>query len=168
MFSSLFLESFAYTFKLTIVLLIDQPIRNILHRPDTSECIAKWAIEFSMFDIKYQSRLSIKALVLADFLVECTIPNEPVELEAMEPSEILLNTPPSPNDACEIYMDGSSNLEGSGMRVVIASPEGIIAEHDLHLEFLVTNNEAKYKALLAGLGIAKELAVQDLKVYSDS
>lgn len=29
------------------------------------------------------------------------------------------------------------------------------------------NNEAEYEALIMGLGAAKELGVQDLKVYSD-
>lgn len=55
-------------------------------------------------------------------------------------------------------MDGSSNPEGLGERVIIVSPEEIIA---LYLEILATNNEAKYEALIVGLEIAKELGVQD-------
>lgn len=49
--------------------------------------------------------------------------------------------------------------------MVIVSPEKIIAEHSLHLEFLATNNKTKY---VAGLGIAKEPGVQGLRVYGES
>ena len=42
-------------------------------------------------------------------------------------------------------------------------------EHSLRFEFEVTNNEAKYKALLMlGLHISKEMLVRKLKIYSDS
>lgn len=56
------------------------------------------------------------------------------------------------------------NPKGSITGVVLVSLEEIITEHSLHLEFPTTNNST----LLARLEIAKELGVQDLKVYSDS
>lgn len=52
--------------------------------------------------------------------------------------------------------------------MVIASPEGIIVEHELHLEFSMTSNEAEYQALIADLVLLKKLGVHDLKAYSDS
>lgn len=64
-------------------------------------------------------------------------------------------------------MDGSSNSEGLGARIVIVSLKGVIIEHALCFKFPVMNNEAKYKALIMGLDVAKELEVQDLRVYSD-
>ena len=54
----------------TIVVLMDSSIRVILHRPDTSGRLMKWAIELSEFDIEYQSRMTIKGQVLIDFVVE--------------------------------------------------------------------------------------------------
>lgn len=44
----------------------------------------KWAIELSEFDINHQSQPTIKVQVLANFIVECTIPEESttIELEA--------------------------------------------------------------------------------------
>lgn len=63
-------------------------------------------------------------------------------------------------------MDGSFNLEGLGGGMVTISPEGIVTKHGLRLEFLATN-ETEYEALIKGLGLAKELEVQDLRVYSD-
>lgn len=41
-------------------------------------------------------------------------------------------------------MDGSPNLEGLGAAVIV-SPEGIIVEHSLCLEFLATYNEASMR-----------------------
>ena len=45
-------------------------------------------------------------------------------------------------------------------------------EHKIHCAlnfvFKASNNEAKYKALLVGLKLAKELKVCNLGVYSDS
>lgn len=64
---------------------------------------------------------------------------------------------PSPIHTCEIYVDGSSNFEGSGIGIVIASPEGVISKCTLCFKFLTINNESKYKAIIAGLEAAKEL-----------
>ena len=60
----------------TIVLLMDPPIKTVLHHPNTSEYFAKWASQFFEFDIKFHPKSSIKAQIFADFILECTIPNE--------------------------------------------------------------------------------------------
>ena len=60
----------------TITLLTDQPIKAILHRVDASGRMAKWAIELTEFDINYRPRPTVKAQILADFIVECTISEE--------------------------------------------------------------------------------------------
>lgn len=52
--------------------------------------------------------------------------------------------------------------------MVVVSLEGIVVKHVLHFEFLATNNEAEYDTMITGLEIAKEMGVQDLKVYNDS
>ena len=38
--------------------------------------MAKWAIELTEFDINYRPRPAVKVQILADFIVECTIPEE--------------------------------------------------------------------------------------------
>ena len=60
----------------TVTLLTDQPIKAILHRADASGRMAKWAIELTEFDINYRPKPAVKAQILADFIVECTIPEE--------------------------------------------------------------------------------------------
>ncbi|XP_073112181.1 uncharacterized protein [Elaeis guineensis] len=54
-----------------IVVLTDQPLRAILHCPDTSGRLAKWAVKLGEFDIQYRPRPALKAQVLADFIAEC-------------------------------------------------------------------------------------------------
>ncbi|XP_059294835.1 uncharacterized protein LOC132047875 [Lycium ferocissimum] len=44
--------------------------RSVLHRPELSDRLAKWAIELSEFDITYQPRNAIKSHILADFVAD--------------------------------------------------------------------------------------------------
>ena len=50
----------------------NQPIRQILHKPDLAGRMMSWAIELTQYDISYKPRLAIKAQVLANFLAEMT------------------------------------------------------------------------------------------------
>ncbi|KAL8146473.1 hypothetical protein AgCh_004271 [Apium graveolens] len=61
-----------------IEVLTNQPLRNIIHSPKASGRLIKWAIQLGEFDLKYKPRTAIKAQALADFVVECTIPNQEV------------------------------------------------------------------------------------------
>lgn len=65
-------------------------------------------------------------------------------------------------------MDRSSSSEELEVGVVSVSLERVIAKHAMHFEFPAMNNEVEYEALNARLKAAKELGVQDLKIYSDS
>ena len=48
----------------------------------------------------------------------------------------------------KVYVDGTVNQKGSGVRLVLISPKKIIIEKSLRLGFSATNNEAEYEALL--------------------
>ena len=52
-----------------VIVLIDQPFRNILHKPDLTGRMLQWAIELSEFGIEFQPRLSMKGQVMADFVL---------------------------------------------------------------------------------------------------
>ncbi|RVW59785.1 hypothetical protein CK203_100620 [Vitis vinifera] len=61
-----------------VVVLTDQPLRNILHKPDLTGRMLQWAIELSEFGIEFQPRLSMKGQVMADFVLEYSRrPNQP-------------------------------------------------------------------------------------------
>ncbi|RVW83691.1 hypothetical protein CK203_046040 [Vitis vinifera] len=53
-----------------VIVLTDQPLRNILHKPDLTGRMLQWAIELSEFGIEFQPRLSMKGQVMADFVLE--------------------------------------------------------------------------------------------------
>ena len=51
----------------------------------------------------------------------------------------------------ELYVDGVANQRGSGVGLVLVSPERITIEKSLRLNFSTTNNKVEYKALLMGM-----------------
>ena len=68
-----------------IVILTNQPLRNILHKLNLSRRMLQWAIELSEYGIEYRLRLSMKGQVMADFVVES--PQQPArdgELDKVE------------------------------------------------------------------------------------
>ena len=96
--------------------------------------------------------MAIKAQALADFIAEFTSPkHEDVQGELWT-----------------IHMDRSSMQKRGGAGVVIASSEGDILKYGVQLKFPVTNNEAKYEAILMGLRIAWELGAKNALLRSDS
>ena len=56
----------------TIEVLTEFPMKQVLHKPETSGRLMKWAIELSEFDIRYKPKTAIKGQVLADFIMEFT------------------------------------------------------------------------------------------------
>ena len=53
-----------------IVVVIDQPLKHILFRPNMSGRMVKWAVELSEYDLDIQPRTAIKTQALADFIAE--------------------------------------------------------------------------------------------------
>lgn len=56
------------------------------------------------------------------------------------------------------------NNSGSEARIIIIS----LVQCALRFEFRVTNNEAKYKAVVIALELARSLELEHIKVFSDS
>ena len=48
--------------------LTNQPLRNILHKPDLLGWMMTWAIRLSEYMIKYQPRLTMKGQVMVNFI----------------------------------------------------------------------------------------------------
>ncbi|KAI3757912.1 hypothetical protein L6452_05456 [Arctium lappa] len=65
-------------------------------------------------------------------------------------------------------VDGSANIRGTGLGVVLQSPQGGKMVYSIRCDFKATNNEAEYEALIAGIKIAHELGATRLHVRSDS
>ncbi|GAU30548.1 hypothetical protein TSUD_65580 [Trifolium subterraneum] len=67
-----------------------------------------------------------------------------------------------------LSVDGASNIRGSGAGVVLEGPDGVLIEQSLRFAFKASNNQAEYEALIAGMRLAKEMEVADLRAKSDS
>jgi len=65
-------------------------------------------------------------------------------------------------------VDGSSNQQGSGARIVLEGPNRVLIEQALRFTFKASNNQAEDEALIAGMLLAKEMGAQSLVVKSDS
>ncbi|XP_015945413.1 uncharacterized protein LOC107470527 [Arachis duranensis] len=102
------------------------------------------------FDIKYEGRTSIKSQFLADFIAEFSVSD-------------------TAEDYIEwsLYVDGSSNPQGCGAGIILDDAHGNVIEHSLHFSFKASNNQSEYEALIAGLRLAADLNITELKVYCD-
>ncbi|KAG7548005.1 Integrase catalytic core [Arabidopsis suecica] len=136
-----------------IEVLTNQPLRTILHSPNQSGRLAKWAVELREYDIEYKSRVSMKAQVLADFLTELPVLGTIEQLE---------------NRTWKLYVDGSSSKQGSGVGIKLESPTSEILEQSFRLLFNASNNEAEYEALIAGLRLAQGVGAEEVVAYCDS
>ncbi|CAL9017597.1 unnamed protein product, partial [Prunus brigantina] len=67
-----------------------------------------------------------------------------------------------------LYVDGSSNRQGSGAGLVLKTPDHTTIEYAIRFQFRASNNEPEYEALLAGLRLAQHMGAERLLICSDS
>ncbi|KAJ0951779.1 putative nucleotidyltransferase, Ribonuclease H [Helianthus annuus] len=140
-----------------IVVKTNFPIKNVLRKPEMSGRMAKWAVKLSAYDIRYKPRTAIKSQALADFVADFSSDlQKEAELEVQQLEET--------KDPWILYTDGSSNVKGTGLGILLKSPQGDIIPHSVACEFQTTNNEAEYEALIAGLQIPKHMRIRYLEV----
>ena len=68
----------------------------------------------------------------------------------------------------KVYVDGAANQKGSGVGLVLISPEKLILEKSLRLGFLATNNEAEYETLREGMSMVHKMGEKSVTIFSDS
>nr|GEY99167.1 reverse transcriptase domain-containing protein [Tanacetum cinerariifolium] len=143
----------------TIIVITDQPIKQLLPNPEVTGRLLKWRLELGEHDIQYRPRTSVKGQILADFIVER--PEDGTPDTPMEDREEL-------PDPWILFTDGSSCVDGFGAGLIIMNPEGMEFTYALRFRFNATNNEAEYEALTAGLRIASQMGKQNLQANVDS
>jgi len=91
---------------------------------------------------------------LANFLINfCNIP----ESEELPKGETWV-----------VYVDGSSANQRSGVEVTLTGLEGEKFQYAIKLDFVTTNNEAEYEAVLARLSIARQMGPSNVEIRNDS
>ena len=112
---------------------------------------------------------SIKGQVLADLVVEFAESSleERMEKRDMDGKSVGLVSLQEPL-SWRVYVDGATNYRGSGVGLVLISPERIIVEKSLRLGFLATNNEAEYETQLVGMTMVQKIGGKAVEIFSDS
>ncbi|GJR34176.1 reverse transcriptase domain-containing protein [Tanacetum coccineum] len=86
-----------------ITVITDQPIKQIMSRPDVAGRLQKWSVMLGEHSITYRPRTSVKGQILADFLVE--------KSDESPPNTSVVEIPQEP---WTLFTDGSSCVDGSG------------------------------------------------------
>ena len=153
----------------TVVILTQLPLRYLLQSANYTGRIAKWGIILGAFDIKYMPRTFIKGQVLIDLVAEFTESplEEEVEKQGMDGKSVGLISLQKPL-SWKVYISGATNQKGSGVRLVLMSPEKITIEKSLKLDFSATNNETEYEAMLVGMTMVQKMGGKAVEIFSDS
>ncbi|XP_057742920.1 uncharacterized protein LOC130961192 [Arachis stenosperma] len=132
-----------------VIIRTGQAVKQVLQKPDLASRMLAWSIELSQFDIKFEPRYAIKAQAMADFIAEMTPGN---------------STP----ESWKLHVDGSSNVTSGGAGVILKNQNGVVIKQSVRYEFPVSNNQAEYEALLAGLALSRKVGAKVLEVNTDS
>ncbi|GJR58271.1 reverse transcriptase domain-containing protein [Tanacetum coccineum] len=98
-----------------IIVVTDQPIKQVLSKPEVAGRLQKWSIKLGEYAIHYRPRVSGKGQILADFIVE-----RPEEDSMDTPMEIKEEPP----EQWILFTDGSSCADSSGAGLILTNPEG--------------------------------------------
>ena len=125
------------------------------------------------FDIKYMPHASVKGQVLADLVAKFVEASFESEIEAQHVDRKSVSSI-TPHELLywKVYVDRAMNQRGSGVGLVLVSPEKLTIEKSLGLGFSATNNEAEYEieyeALLEGMSMVQRMGGKVIKMFSDS
>jgi hypothetical protein len=123
-----------------IFVVSDFLLADILHNRNATGRISKWT--------------AIKSQALIDFMAEWR--------------ENQVEAPTNQSEHWVMYFYGSLKLGGGGAGVLFISPRGEQLKYMFQILFKVSNNEAKYEALLHGLRLPISLGIKQLLVYGNS
>ncbi|XP_039686971.1 uncharacterized protein [Medicago truncatula] len=129
-------------------------IKHMLSKPILHSRVGKWALALTEYSLTYQSLKAVKGQIVADFIVDHSV------------DEIL--TTEIENHPWNLYFDGSSHKNGTGVGIVIISPKHHVFKYMFRMNQLCSNNEAEYEALITGLEIALELGARYIEIKGDS
>ncbi|XP_074346323.1 uncharacterized protein LOC141685096 [Apium graveolens] len=71
-------------------------------------------------------------------------------------------------ESWSLYIDGASNVNGTGLGLVLKSPQKDTLAYSICCEFKATNNESEYEALIIGLTTVVDMKIAHIKVNCDS
>nr|GEW10216.1 reverse transcriptase domain-containing protein [Tanacetum cinerariifolium] len=103
-----------------IIVITDQPSKQILNKAEASERLAKYYVELGAHNISYEPRSTIKGQILADFINEIPIGSEGIVPRTTP------HTIDHQNDCKEewiLYIDGASSIKGLRVGLVLSAQQ---------------------------------------------
>ncbi|RDX98651.1 hypothetical protein CR513_18397, partial [Mucuna pruriens] len=127
--------------------------------------------KFTNYKKRYSTldQKAIKGSTLAKHLAYHLVPNYQSLLYEF-PNEYVMTVEEteSESDGWRLWFNRASNLLGSGIGVVLASPEAQCFPFSARLGFDCTNNMVEYEACTTGVMMTLEHHIKELKVFDDS
>ncbi|GJY96494.1 reverse transcriptase domain-containing protein [Tanacetum coccineum] len=109
-----------------VIVITDQPIKQVLSKPKAAGRLQKWSIELGEYEIQYRPRTSIKGQILENSIVERS-----EDETGATPMEIEEELP----DPWVLFTDGSFCVDGSGAGLILINPEGMEFTYALRFRF---------------------------------
>jgi hypothetical protein len=141
-------------------------LKVMLHSPNVTENIAKWAVELAEFEMDFLPCHAVKSQVLANFVEDWT--PSPCHPGGPDDSELEVKAPVFTEPHWTLFFDGSSHKQGAEAGVLLLTPSREQFKYMVHLDSKATNNMAEYEALIFELCTTLSLGVQQLLVKGDS
>ncbi|XP_070026443.1 uncharacterized protein [Nicotiana sylvestris] len=138
-----------------------QILRKFNMKLNPEKCAFGVSSELSEYDITYQPRTAIKSQVLADFVADFS---QGIQIEAEKELQVFNG---SNAGTWTLFTDGPSNVKGAGLGIILVPPTGETIRKAIKCN-PITNNEAEYGAMIAGLELARELGIEQVVIKSDS
>jgi ribonuclease HI len=142
------------------------PLKVVLHNPNATGNITKWATELAEFELDFLLCYVVKCQVLADFMADWTPPS--CHLGGPDDSEPEVKALVFTEPHWTLYFDGSSHKQWAKAGVLLITPTREQFKYMVHLNFKATNNMTEYEALIVGLSTALSLGILQLLVKGDS
>ena len=118
----------------TIVVLINQSLRQVIQKPEASARLVQLAVELGEHDIQYQPRTIIKGQAATNFMAEFT--SNRLIKKRINSGALLI---------WKLYVDGSSSRHGSRAGLILVTSENIELSFALRFGFQASNNERNMK-----------------------
>jgi ribonuclease HI len=141
-----------------IRIITNQPPNDLFMNKEASTIIVKWAAELSEYTVDFEKRNPIKSQVLADFVVDWTLPSQGSDEDITTP--------------WVVHCDGAWCDRGVRISVIVTFPTGVVVRYAARFDFAddihSMNNTTEYEALVLSLRKMKALGQQTFIIKTDS
>lgn len=137
------------------------PLKVVLSLHDIFGRLAKCTIKLGEYGLSFEPHKAIKSQGLVDFIADFSI-NQQIAAE-----KEVFETSNGSSQFWTLLIDGFSNSKGSGLGIVLISPQQTQIKRAIRSGLKAANNEAEYEALLAEHTLANELRIRNLILKSN-